>query len=291
MSRPILLLMLTLVQGYISAQTLEELLEAKLPTASEYAYSTFKSTRIVNGHSIQRMPEKQLDFRISHRFSELNGGIYEFFGLDYAQIHLSLEYGINDWLMVGLGRSNFEKTADGFAKFSVLRQSSGERNMPVHLSFLLAAEVFGMKWMDGADRTFGSRMTYVQQILVARKFNDAFSLQLTPTHIFRNLPPYAEEPHSLFALGIGGMYKVTNRMSVNCEYYPVFRDRTEFSGIKYHNPFSIGVDIETGGHVFQLMLTNSRSMREGSFIGRTTGNWFDGDIHFGFNISRIFSFN
>jgi len=284
MVRSMLLLILTIFQGYISAQTLEDLLEAKLPAESEYAYSTFKSTRIVNGHSIQRMPEKQLDFRISHRFSELNGGIYEFFGLDYAQIHLSLEYGIKDWLMVGLGRSNFEKTADGFAKFSVLRQSSGERNMPVHLSFLLSAEAYGMKWLDQADRD-------LQQILIARKFNDAFSIQFTPTHLYRNLPPGPSETNSLFALGVGGMVKVTSRMSLNGEYYPVFRDQTEFSGIKYHNPFSIGVDIETGGHVFQLMLTNSRSMREGSFIGRTTGNWLDGDIHFGFNISRVFSFN
>ncbi len=291
MQRYALAFMMTLIQIGLSAQTLEELLASEAVPPTQYVYSTFQSTRLINGHTIEKMPENELDFRVSHRFGALNGGIYDFFGLDYAQTHLSLEYGINRWLMVGIGRSSFEKTADGFAKLSLLRQTSGERSVPFHLSLILSAEAYGLKPFDGIERDLSSRMTYVQQLLIARKFSPGFSFQLMPTHIYRNLPPSPDEAHALFALGIGASGSISPRMAVNIEYYPVIREETAFLGSRYRNPLSIGLDIETGGHVFQLLLSNARSLREGSFIGRTTGDWMNGDIHFGFNISRVFSFN
>jgi len=251
--------------------------------------STFKSTHIMNGQSIERMAPKQLDFRISHRFGRINSGAYEFFGLDQANIHLSLEYGINKWLMAGIGRGTYEKTFDGFAKFSILRQSSGARVMPVSLSVFTSAALKTLKWSDPARPfDFSSRLTYVGQVLIARKFSPSFSAQLTPTYMHRNITSSISEPYDIFALGAGGRMKLTKRISVNAEYY-INPDPGLYNGQTVYNPLALGFDIETGGHVFQLIFTNSVAMIEKGFIAETTGSWLKGDIHFGFNISRVFN--
>lgn len=279
------------------SQDLDALLEKETKPGTTYATATFKSTRIVNGHSVQQMKKKQLEFRVSHRFGELNTGSYNFWGLDQGTIHLDLEYGLTDWLEFGIGRSTYEKTADAFAKVSILRQSSGEKNMPVQLSYMSSTEIIGLNTIPAMQQNFTSRMSFINQILVARKFNESLSLQLTPTFIHRNLVPTELERNDLFAMGIGGRYKLTKRMAFNIEYYYVYRanesaiSQSDPNHIKYYNPLSIGIDIETGGHVFQIMLTNSTPMREGGFIGKTRGSWSDGGVHLGFNISRVFSFN
>jgi hypothetical protein len=254
-----------------------------------YATATFKSTRIINGHSIERMVPGQLDVRISHRFGRVNLGPYEFFGLDQSNMHLSLEYGITKWLMIGIGRGSYEKTFDGFAKFSILRQSTGARNMPVSVSALSSIALNSLKWADPArNNYFYSRLSYVGQIMIARKFSQSFSLQLTPTMVHRNLVPTELDPNDIFAIGAGGRMKLTKRISLNAEYYYMINDKKNMSETIY-NPLSFGFDIETGGHVFTLLFTNSLQMIEKGFVGQTTGNWLKGDIHFGFNISRVFT--
>jgi len=254
-----------------------------------YTTATFKSTRILNGHSIERMVPGQLDFRISHRFGTLNSGSYNLWGLDQSNIHFSLEYGIMKWLMVGVGRGSYEKTFDGFAKFSVLRQSKGDRVMPVSVSVMTSAALMSQKWTDPTRANyFSSRMSYVAEVLVARKFSQAFSFQLTPTYVHRNLVTTALDPNDIFAMGAGGRLKLSKRISLNAEYYYVANPKTYMS-TQIYNPLSVGIDIETGGHVFQLMLTNSVAMIEKGFVGETTGSWRKGDIHFGFNISRVFT--
>jgi hypothetical protein len=268
---------------------LPDLLNEDAEPEINYATATFKSTRILNGHSIERMPSGQLDFRISHRFGRINSGIYEFFGLDQASIHFSLEYGILDWLMVGVGRGTYEKTYDGFVKFLVLRQSSGARNMPVSVSVLSSVAATSLKWSDTSRvNYFSSRLSYVHQLLVARKLSPSFSVQLTPTFVHRNLVATEFDPNDLYAIGAGGRMKITKRISLNAEYYYLANPR-DFMSLKTYNPLSVGFDIETGGHVFQLIFTNSISMIEKGFIGETTGSWGNGDIHFGFNISRVFT--
>jgi hypothetical protein len=274
----------------VTAQSLDDLLNKESKPTIDYTTATFKSTRIINGHSIERMQKNQLEFRISHRFGEFSTGSYNLYGLDFSTIHLSLEYGITDWLEVGIGRSSFEKTVDGFAKFSILRQSTGAKNVPIHLSYVVSTEITGLKWSDpNATNYFSSRVSYVHQLLIARKFNEYFSLELNPTFVHRNLVKEAIEPNDLYALGIGARYKITTRTSLNAEYYYVYRNNGKYLDTKYYNPLSFGVDIETGGHVFQIMLTNCRAMREAGFIGKTTGKWLDKDFHLGFNISRTFS--
>ena len=284
-----LLFFLFFLPVILMGQDIDELLEEATGSSTEYAYATFKSTRIISGHSIERMQEGQLDFRISHRFGELNQGAYEFWGLDQASIHLSLEYGITDWLMFGIGRGNYEKTFDGFVKFSIFRQSKGERNMPVSISYLSTLALNSLKW-DGPEKLpFWDRASYVHQLLVARKFSERLSLELNPTFVHRNLVATELDPNDLWALGVGGRFKLSKRVSVNFEYYYVVPPLHDYQSKKTYNPLSVGFDIETGGHVFQLHITNSVAMIEKGFIGETTGNWLDGGIHFGFNISRVFT--
>jgi hypothetical protein len=283
-------LFLSLIPAGIFAQDdLMNLLNENTKPEINYTTATFKSTRIMNGHSIERMPQGQLDVRISHRFGTINSGAYEFFGLDQANMHLSLEYGVFNWMMVGIGRGNYEKTFDGFAKFTLLRQSTGAKVMPVSVSLFSSAALKSVKWPDQTRTNyFSSRLSYVGQILIARKMSQGFSIQLTPSYVHRNLVATELDPNDLYAIGAGGRMKLTKRLSLNAEYYYLANPKSYMSQ-KVYDPLSVGIDLETGGHVFQFIFTNSVAMIEKGFIGETTGNWLKGDIHFGFNISRVFT--
>lgn len=285
----VIFILLSLTLSLAAQDDLMNMLNDSTKAEINYATATFKSTRIINGHSIERMAPGQLDVRISHRFGRINTGPYEFFGLDQSNMHFSLEYGITKWLMAGIGRGSFEKTFDGFAKFSILRQSTGGREMPVSISALGSAAVTSVKWADPTRTNyFSSRLSYVGQVMIARKFSQSFSLQLTPTMVHRNLVPTELDPNDIFALGAGGRMKLTRRISLNAEYYYMLNSKQNMSE-KIYDPLSLGFDIETGGHVFTLLFTNSLQMIEKGFVGQTTGSWLKGDIHFGFNISRVFT--
>jgi hypothetical protein len=243
----------------------------------------------MNGQSVEKMPPWQLDFRISHRFGTINSGAYNLYGLDQSNVHFSLEYGIFKWLMVGVGRGTYEKTFDGFTKFTILRQSSGARTMPVSVSVFSSVALNTLKWADpGRTNYYTSRLSYVGQILIARKLNQSFSIQIMPTYVHRNLVATELDPNDLYAVGAGGRIKLTKRISLNAEYYYLANPK-KYMSLAVYNPLSVGFDIETGGHVFQLFFTNSLAMIEKGFIGETTGQWTHGDIHFGFNISRVFT--
>lgn len=290
MRRLAVILLLIQVTSWLYAQDdLMDLLEQDSGPEVNFATATFKSTRIMNGHSIEKMPAGQLDFRISHRFGLLSSGPYEFFGLDQSNVHFGFDYGINDWLMVGIGRGTYEKTFDAFAKLSVLRQSSGARVMPVSVSILSSAALKTIRWSDPErENYFSSRLSYVGQVLIARKISQGLSVQISPSYVHRNLVPTELDPNDLYAVGAGGRIKITRRISFNAEYYYLANPKSGMSQ-KIYDPLSLGFDIETGGHVFQLIFTNSLAMIEKGFIGETTGNWLKGDVHFGFNISRVFT--
>jgi hypothetical protein len=291
MRKSSIFIILFLFYSSLSAQDdLMNLLNQNAAPEINYTTATFKSTRIMNGHSIERMPPGQLDVRISHRFGTVNSGAYDFFGMDQANIHLGLEYGIFRWMMVGVGRGTYEKTFDGFTKFSVLRQSTGAKNMPVSLTLFGSAALNSLKWTDPTRTNyFSSRLSYTAQVLVARKFSQAFSFQLTPSFVHRNLVATELDPNDLYALGAAGRLKLTKRISFNGEYYYVINANKKYMSQQVYNPLSVGFDLETGGHVFQIILTNSVAMIEKGFIGETTGQWRKGDIHIGFNISRVFT--
>jgi hypothetical protein len=161
--------------------------------------------------------------------------------------------------------------------------------MPFSLSYAGAISAQTMKAPTlpaGQDYLFTNRLYYVNQLLIARKMNRWLSLQLMPTHIHYNLVPNTVEPNNTLALGLGGRVKISNRIALTGEYYYRF-DEAKLSG--YQNALSFGVDIETGGHVFQLLFTNCSTITERAFIGQTLDSWSKGDVHFGFNISRVFT--
>ncbi len=269
-----------------SQDDLMDLFGEEEPT-TEYAYASFKTTRISVGQSIENPPNGNLIFVVSHHFGTLNQGFYEFFGLDQATTRIGFEYGVNDWLGIGIGRSTLNKTFDGFVKVKILRQSSGHRNMPLSISYYGNTAISTLKWQD-PDRTnyFSSKMSYAHQILIARKFSNAFSFQLMPTLVHRNLVPTEADENDVFSIGAGGRAKVSNRVSVNAEYYYLIPGQTADD---FYNTFTIGVDLETGGHVFQLFATNGRGAIEQYYIPQSSGSWLNGDIHIGFNITRVFT--
>jgi hypothetical protein len=254
--------------------------------AEDIVTATFKGTRIINGHSIKNRKDKELEFIISHRFGRINLGFDELFGLDQSNIRFSLEYGLNDNLTAGFGRSSFEKTYDSFLKYSWIKQKTGENSFPFAVSLFGSVAVKTIKDYDPADkRSFAESLFYVGQVLIARKVSPSFSFQITPTYVHRNTVRIDADPHDIFALGFGSRMKVSKRVSINGEYYYAF---DESKSINARNSLAFGVDIETGGHVFQIILSNAITMIEKSFITETTGNFFGGDIHLGFNISRTF---
>lgn len=254
---------------------------------TDFVTASFKSNRVINLHSLESTSGGVLDVKISHRFGFLNGGLYELFGLDAASIRIGADYGITDRITIGLGRSSFEKTYDGFLKYKLLRQSTGARNMPVTAALLATTAIKTLKWQN-TDRPnyFSSRLYYTFQVIVGRKFNEKISLQLSPTLVHRNLVRFNFEENDVFSLALAGRIKLTKRIAINAEYIYVFDDQLAPG---YTNSFSLGFDIETGGHVFQLHFTNSTSMIEKGFITETVGDWGAGDIHFGFNVSRVFT--
>ena len=252
-----------------------------------YATATFKTTRLINGHSVENTGKGVLDVKIAHRFGKVNGGAYELFGLDNATMRMGFDYGITNSLMVGIGRSTFEKTYDAFFKLKILRQSSGKRNMPITLSYVPTIAYKTIKFDEPERVNYNSsRLFFTHQLIIGRKFSENTSLQLMPTYTHRNLVTLATDPNDLIAIGIGGRQKLTKRVSINAEYYYQLPDY-KLAGTT--DCLSIGFDIETGGHVFQLHFTNSPGMSERTFITETNGEWGKGDILFGFNISRVFT--
>lgn len=255
--------------------------------SGHFVSAMFKSTRIINGHSIENTGKGVLDFRIAHRFGQLNEGIKNLYGLDNATTKFSFDYGITDWLSTGVGRSSFEKEYDAFVKVKLLRQTTDDRHLlSVSYFFAMSVRTMDVVNIPGYNYYFRNRVFYVNQLFVARKFNNWFSLQLMPTYLHYNLVTNADEPNDVFAAGIGGRIKISKRVAITGEYY------YNIPGYKlqgYNNPVSLGVDIETGGHVFQLFFTNSPYTSERTFIGENLGDIGTGAIHIGFNISRVFT--
>jgi hypothetical protein len=279
----------------LAQDDLLELLEEVQPdeAKTEYTIATFKTTRLVSGHTIETNAEGVFNVLIGHRFGRVNEGFSEFFGLDNAKIRLGFEYGITDDLDIGFGRNTFQKVYDGFIKYKVLKQSKGERKMPFTMTLFASTAIISQDFADPTrENYFTSRMFFSYQILLARKFSERLSFQIMPTIVHRNLVKTVDDANTVFSLGAGGRVKLTGSLALNLEYYWVIPGQisSQFDGQKVRDSFSIGLDIETGGHVFQVFATNSRGIHEKAFITETNGNWAAGDIHIGFNISRVFSF-
>jgi len=281
-----LLLFVLLVLSSSSTFAQDDLLgslgEEKAPR--EFARNAFKSTRVITAQSIEQLSKGVLDFRILHRFGRVNSGAYEAFGFDQAVMRMALDYGITDRLTLGIGRSSNKKEIDGFIKYRPIWQSNDGWPLSVVITSGFVKD--GMKWADPTrENYYSSRFSYFHQVLIGRKFSDAFSLQFMPTLVHRNLVLTKADKNDIISIGVGTRLKLTNRLAITAEY---FRHVTDLP-TGYYDPLSIGFDIETGGHVFQLHFTNSLGMNERSYLVGTEGQWSKGDIHFGFNISRVFT--
>jgi Membrane bound beta barrel domain (DUF5777) len=244
----------------------------------------FKSTRVINAHSIEMLAKGNLDFRILHRFGFVSNGIKQFFGLDQASMRMSFDYGITNNFTIGVGRSTFRKEIDAFAKTRILQQTEGAKAFPFSLIIVGGYAVHTDESFDAIKPNVVDRSSYYLQTIIGRKFSSKFSMQLSPILVHTNFPVVRTDDQKIFALGGGLRYKVSKRMALTLDYHHPFGKLDD----NFTDPLSIGVDIETGGHVFQLHFSNTTGMNERAYISQTTGDFFKGDIRFGFNLSRIF---
>lgn len=275
-----------------SAQTPEDLLNelyAESTPKNEPVSATFKTTRIILSHSNETVPQYGLDFRVTHRFSDVagaNGGLKTFYGFDNSSdIRTAFEYGLTDRATIAIGRNKIGQTFDGHIKYRALRQTA-DNKMPFSVTLLASSALNTSKTNADFNAKSSRRYSYVYQAIIARKFSKDFSLALLPTMVHRNYVP-ANDANDLYALGVAGRIKVTSRFALVADYYYVHSDMRRKSST-YHDPLGLGFEIETGGHVFSLNFTNSAGIIENEYIPNTTSNWLKGEFRFGFNISRVF---
>ena len=277
---------LTATSSFAQDPDLLQLLDTDEKPKKERIKYAFKSPRVINSHSIEFLNPGTMDFRILHRFGQLNEGYKNFFGLDQASMRMGFDFGIFHNLMIGIGRSTFKKELDGFVKYAPIRQSTGPWSSPVTFALVGGMTMDGTDWTDPERiNFFTSRLAYYFQAIIGRKFNESFSLQVSPTMVHRNLVPLETDPNNVYAVGIGGRLKLSKRIAFTWDYSHVIIGMPD-SG--YYHPLSIGFDIETGGHVFQLHFSNSTGMNERAYITETTMQWGKAEIRFGFNLSRVF---
>lgn len=246
--------------------------------------SSFKSLKIINLESTKLAAKGDFYFIVSHRFDYLKNGFDDFFGLDNANTRLQFVYGVTPWLSVHASRSGFNKTYEAAGKYSLIHQEQDGFPFEIvgfnSISINTALEKDLLPLIE-----FEDRLSYVNQLLISRKFNDKLSLQIAPTYFHENYVAFNDQDNSQFALGMGGRYKLTSRWSINMDYAAHLN---RASNSPFTDPLSIGVDLETGGHVFQMHFTNALAMHESGFLGNTSGKWSKSEIAFGFNLVRVF---
>ena len=246
--------------------------------------SVFKGLKIINMESTKLAAKKDFYFMISHRFGSVKTGIKDLFGLDNSNIRFSLIYGLTDWLTAGVSRSSYNKVYDAHVKYRLMHQ--GVNNAPFTIVGFHSAELnTSMDRMNYPLMQSKHQYNYTTELLISRKFNKALSLELAPVYLHQNFVPNDQQENSQFLIGMGGRYKLSKRVTLNMEYH-AHMNRAANSA--FSNPLSLGVDIETGGHVFQLHLTNARLMNESGYLTGAAGDWTKGDVYFGFNIWRVF---
>lgn len=283
-----LLLFFAVVKPAYCQQDMLSMLPAETPT-KQYITNAFKSTRVINSHSMEFLGQGVLDFRITHRFGPISDGASGAYGFDQAKTRLGLDYGVLKSLMVGIGRSTLGKEVDAFLKYRPVWQSTGPGSFPI--SIVLASSIT----LDPTNappvdtlkyQFYTSRLAFYNGLIFGRKFSEAFSLQITPEMIHRNLVDSVWQSNDIFSVGIGARLKFSKRMALVVDYHHIVYGLAPGT---YTDPLSIGVDIETGGHVFQLHFSNSQGMNERALITQTNDKWGSGGIRFGFTISRVFT--
>jgi hypothetical protein len=295
--KPHYLLLITIAFLPIRAMAQDDLLnslEKEIPKKKPLTFASFKGTRLINLHTIETLGKGSLDFRISHRFGDFSSGSFNLWGLDGpATIRIGFDYSVTDRFTVGIGRSSFGKLFDGFLKYRILRQTM-DNNMPISMTGVVSMNITGdkdpNKEVTGVDRyaNFSSRISYMYQLMIARKFNKRLTLQLSTILIHYNMVTNLNDKNDMLSLAGSGRYKLSKSISLTGEFIGRITPYTAQQKLIYHNSASLGVDIETGGHVFQIFVTNSIPINEVQLIPYTTSSWSKGQVRLGFNISRVF---
>lgn len=277
-----LLLIIVSIISYAQEDLLSELEEEVVIDST--VTSAFKGLKIVNFESTKLAAEGDFYFVIAHRFGSIKSGFDEFFGLDNSSIRFSLIWGVTDWLNLSASRSSYNKVYDFTAKYRFIEQK--KNGFPVTIVGFNSLEInSGFDEDQFTNYEFKHRLTYLMEVLISRKFNDKLSLQIVPIVFHENFVVNDMQDNTQYALGAGGRYKISKFVTLNFDYaYHLNRA----SNSLYNNPLSIGVDIETGGHVFQLLFTNAQPMYDTGYLTDATGDWSKGDVYFGFNLSRVF---
>jgi hypothetical protein len=278
------------------------------PEGNEKVSATFKSGNLINVKTTETIHKEELDFRVDHRFGDIAGtagGAKNFFGLDDAtDIRIGFDYGISDKLNVGIARAKGATTLrqlyETNVKYRFIEQTANNRT-PVSVAFFgsLTASAMEASTDPSSPASFGSfgdRLTYVSQLIIARKFSSNFSFAVHPTYLHRNFTAFGDE-NNMFAIGAGGRLKVSNRMAVVADYVAPIRSssakkyREDINNQSFHDALGVGLEIETGGHVFHLNFTNATAIQESQYISETTSSWEKGQFRWGFSIARRFSFD
>lgn len=277
--------------------------------AQEYVYRTFKDTRVVNTHSSETLPKGRLDVRIAHRFGDIagdNGGFATFFGLETASdVSIGAEYGFSDRFTAGIYRTKgagvsvegypgLRQLLNGLAKLRLARQQEGSGS-PLSATLMGLVSMSTQEKLEGSGNEiaiasfpqFSHRFATHVQLVLARKFSDGFSLQVSPGYTHRNLVPFEDE-NGMLSVSAGARIQVTRSFGLLGDVVLPLAD-SRSSGSGYQPAIGIGFEFETSGHVFQVNLTNATALMETDFVPYTTSDWAEGEFRLGFTISRWFN--
>ncbi len=262
-------------------------LNAAKSDKKEISSAAFKGLQVANMQSTKLPSKGEFYFLVSHRFGDITDGINNFFGLDNAYTKLGGIYGVSNWLSIGVSRHTHDKLYEVALKYKLANQE--DNGFPVTIVGYNTLDINSSKLeITYPEIKFENRLAYSNQLIVSRKFSNSFSAEITPIFIHKNLYDADKEPKkNTLLLGTGVRYKLTKRLSLNLDYAARLNTPEGFTST-YHNPATLGLDIETGGHVFQLVLSNSQTMNDVSYY--TTGSGIVGGkaIFFGFNMYRVF---
>lgn len=278
------LICLLIFSTVVAQDDLLDELDSEISVENTKENAIFKGVKIINLESTKLVGKNQLDFVISHRFGTLADGVDNFLGLDQASVRIQFIYGVTDWLNVSTSRSGFNKTYDLAVKYRLVGQE--KNGFPLTIVGYNIANVNTDLDSDLLPQLeFADRFGYANQVLVSRKFNSWLSLEVAPTFLFDNTVVEDDQDNAQFALGLGARFKLNKRFAIIADY-GVHLNRV--SNSQFQNPLAVGVEIETGGHVFQLHLSNSQAIFENGFFNQSRGDFSSGDIFFGFNLARSF---
>ena len=268
-----------------SQSNLLDMIDDDTDEASTEVSSTFKSYKLVNFETPKLVPKNHLNFIVAHRFGSVKNGIEDLFGLDIASTRLQFVYGLSDKINLSFSRSKFRRTYDFGAKYHIINQKKNGFPFTIAGHHLLGIDTSLDENLLPGIR-FANRLRSTHQLIMASKINDKLSVEFVPTILHDGLVQLEEQDNLQYALGFGGRYLFTKRMGIVVDY-GLHLNRASTS--PYKNVFSIGYEIETGGHVFQLHFSNAQGMYENAFITQAAGDWSKRDFFFGFNINRIFN--